>query len=458
MRRILLAVLMVSSAVPAAAQTDIIVMRKTMDNVAFKSGEGAYVPKPGRWVVGDPVVTPGCSASQPTRATVTCQDDAGHSLPANRCTAPKPDGLGTTPNYASCSYRYVPGEWSSWDSACSETARRTRTVTCTRSDGTTAAPSQCHDAAPPATETSSILTGCTYVAHAGEWGAWSSTCSTTATHSRDVTCIRADGRTVDSTLCPQPLPATSEKASVLTSCSYVPAYSASYSECRSGSQSAPIVSCTRSDGVQVDNALCAQQTTTRSCIVPGTWSTGTWSASSSTCSSTAKQTRTVTCTVEGETVADSRCAAKKPDTEQTISDYTSCTYTPTYSATFGACVDGSQSAPITSCTRSDPAHTVVANSMCGADKQVKTQFCQAYSCGTFTSKAYVPGSSVTLASNVNTNADAASKCQAYAASKKQAGACVLETVNQRYLYFVANAKSSDMQVKSYYDQNIAFCQ
>jgi len=457
MRRILLAVLMVSSAVPAAAQTDIIVMRKTMDNVVFKSGEGAYVPKPGHWVVGDPVVNPGCSASQPTQATVTCQDDAGNPLPTNRCTAPKPDGLGTTPNYASCSYRYVPGAWAPWDSACSETARRTRTVTCTRSDGATAAPSQCHDAAPPASETSSILTGCSYVAHTGEWGAWSSTCSTTAVHSRDVTCLRTDGKTVEASLCPQPLPATSENASVLTSCSYAAAYSSVYSECRAGSQSAPIVSCTRSDGEQVDNALCAQQTTTKSCIVPGTWSTGAWSASSSTCSSTAKQTRTVTCTAEGETVADSRCAAKKPDAEQTISDYTSCTYTPTYSSTFSACVNGSQSAPITSCRRSDATATVVDNSLCGADKQVKTQFCQAFACGTFTSNAYVPGTLVTLASNVNTSADAAVKCQAYAASVKQPGACVLETNNQRYVYFVPNANASNLVVKSYYDQSVSFC-
>src|SRR3546814_5832789 len=55
----------------------------------------------------------------------------------------------------------------------------------------------------------------------GAWGPWSSTCSTTAVHTRAVTCKRKfDGTLVADSECPAPKPATSETNAVYSSCSY----------------------------------------------------------------------------------------------------------------------------------------------------------------------------------------------------------------------------------------------
>ena len=60
-------------------------------------------------------------------------------------------------------------------------------------------------------------------------------------------------------------------------------------------------------------------------IVQGTWTSGSWGASTSQCSSAATQTRTVSCVVSGAAVADTRCdAASKPAQSQTVENYTGC--------------------------------------------------------------------------------------------------------------------------------------
>src|SRR3546814_3449742 len=52
----------------------------------------------------------------------------------------------------------------------------------------------------------------------GAWGPWSSTCSTTAVHTRAVTCKRKfDGTLVADSECPAPKPATSETNAVYSS-------------------------------------------------------------------------------------------------------------------------------------------------------------------------------------------------------------------------------------------------
>lgn len=445
MRRILLGMLMVSAAVPAAAQTDVIVMRKPMNDVVFKSGEGAYTPKPGRWVVGDPVVTPGCSATQPTTAPVSCVDDKGKPIEAARCTGPKPTGTGTTSNYSTCTYSPRVGDWTNWSSTCSDTAKRFRATWCFRSDGSNLDISKCEGTPPPGDETASILTGCsyqsnygpqgacvptgvgdggtrtakltscvrsdgkyvtaenagmatpfceleqktscvippvghwvvgtpvvtpgcsatqptqasvtcagpdgktidaqycsaskpsgsgtaanydacTYKAEASAWGSWSSTCSTTASHSRTISCRRSDNTLVtDLTLCPQPLPDTTEKSGVFTGCSYTGTYGtpgacvADSDTVLTGRQTAALTSCLRSDGTVL---------------------TGTEAASFCT------PTRATSCTL---------------------------TTTAKYSTTYSTCSAGLQYAPITECRRSDGK--VVANSLCGADKQTTSQTC-----------------------------------------------------------------------------------
>ena len=60
-------------------------------------------------------------------------------------------------------YGWKAGEWNAWDSTCSASATRTRDVYCERSDGTMVADDKCDAASRPVdSETAEILTGCTY--------------------------------------------------------------------------------------------------------------------------------------------------------------------------------------------------------------------------------------------------------------------------------------------------------
>jgi hypothetical protein len=59
-------------------------------------------------------------------------------------------------------YSWSIGEWSEWDSTCSENATRTRVVRCERNDGTFVDDSFCLETKPTTSDTQQILTGCSF--------------------------------------------------------------------------------------------------------------------------------------------------------------------------------------------------------------------------------------------------------------------------------------------------------
>jgi hypothetical protein len=104
----------------------------------------------------------------------------------------------------------------------------------------------------------------------GAWNPWSSTCSASATRTRDVTCVVGEAA-VDASRCPAPAPAASETGEQLSGCSYAATTtpSSDWSTCSGDRQSrSVIVACRRSDGQAVDASFCsdASSTETRTCV------------------------------------------------------------------------------------------------------------------------------------------------------------------------------------------------
>lgn len=253
----------------ATAQTskDVIVMRRT---VSVSHVEAAPSRVNADWRLGDPMVSPGCTETSPSMAPVTCRTPGGELLADSFCTKPKPTGAGVAPSYATCTTGWVTGVPSTPPPGCGTTYTPTRTVECQRYGGTSVT------------------------------------------------------KTLDDGACTGPKPSTNAPdVLVISSCTYAPAYSATYGACAGGQQYAPIVSCTRSDKVDVATSFCSPQQTSRACDMPGTWTYGSWGAWSSTCSDTATRTRTATCTYDGVQVADARCTEAKVVTD-TQSIRTNC--------------------------------------------------------------------------------------------------------------------------------------
>src|SRR3546814_8375285 len=71
--------------------------------------------------------------------------------------------------YSGCSYNWQSGAWSGWNSSCSASATRTRSVTCRRDPlGTTVADSFCASAKPATSEVSGQYGGCRSEEHTSE--------------------------------------------------------------------------------------------------------------------------------------------------------------------------------------------------------------------------------------------------------------------------------------------------
>src|SRR3546814_8258601 len=102
-----------------------------------------------------------------------------------------------------CSYNWQSGAWSGWNSSCSASATRTRSVTWRRDPlGTTVADSFCASAKPATSEVSGQYGGCSYSAtNWTGWSAWSSTCSASATRTQTAQCRRSDGAIVAASEC-----------------------------------------------------------------------------------------------------------------------------------------------------------------------------------------------------------------------------------------------------------------
>lgn len=214
------------------------------------------------------------------------------------------------------------------------------------------------------------------------WGAWSSTCSNTAIHTRSVTCKRKfDGALVADAECPTPKPATSETQGVYSSCSYAAefgAWAAWSSECSTSSNRTRTVQCRRSNGDIVPNTVCSANGVTMTPVSETsarygscTYSRdnpGAWTSWSSTCSSSATRSRTYECRrSNGDIVANSECTSRGINLSESENgaQYGGCSY----SANFGAwgswsstCSSSAFRTRSATCRRSDGS--TVSNSEC----------------------------------------------------------------------------------------------
>jgi len=331
------------------------------------------------WRTGDyQPPAPACGPSPQTRS-VTCLRSDGQTVPDGECAivGAKPDSTVMGADYSTCTFYWSLGGFSAPTTTCG-TSVQTRSVRCARSDITYADDSSCASLGPkPAsTETTTQTSGCTYDWRAGPWGSAAPACGTSV-HSRTVTCTRSDGTAADASQCTAARPASSEPVADYSTCSYawqVSQWKGSSGVCGDSVIQTRSVTCQRSEGTTVVDAACgaarpaSSQTISDYSGCSYSWQT-TSSAWSSTCSTSATRTNVSTCRrSDGESVDDSFCTATKPEASETKPIYTSCTYAPTYSATYGTCAPvtpgstaGTQAAPLTKCLRSDGTDVIDAN-------------------------------------------------------------------------------------------------
>jgi hypothetical protein len=176
----------------------------------------------------------------------------------------------TSPQYDSCSYAFQPGGWSGWSSACDANATRTRSAPCVRSNngGQTVADSECTSrgqAKPATSETGAQYGSCSYSFATGSWGSYNSGCSASATRTRSVTCMRSNngGAAVSDSECTSrgvPQPASSETTAQYGSCSYARGGETGVSGwdngCSATANRTHYYSCIRSDGTAVAGGEC----------------------------------------------------------------------------------------------------------------------------------------------------------------------------------------------------------
>lgn len=281
----LASILLMAGVTPAHAQKgdDVVIMRRAL------ARPNKAVAEPNRWVLGQAVVTPGCSASSPSIAPVVCTSANGRTLPDASCdSTTRPSGRGTAVNYATCTYRWVSGVYSPPSPTCSSAAVKTRTVSCQRQDAdlTVVDASFCDPADPGArtTETVAYYAGCGY--SIGSWtsGTPNSKCSSAPIRT-DVaaSCVRAamGGGAVPSAAtlqeCRDAGVATTRDVTLpadYSGCSYTATYDQT-AACQpdidgNGKKTVTMTSCRRSDSDStiVANSYCGSQTQTVSCSLP----------------------------------------------------------------------------------------------------------------------------------------------------------------------------------------------
>lgn len=297
-----------------------------------------------------------------------CKDASGY--PAGQPAGSDSFGYDrTTIQTASCTtadHGWTAGSWSPWSSTCSDAATRTRSVTCNRNfDGTVQADSNCTASLrPAASETTGQYGDCSYRWDASAWSPWDSQCSNSAVRTRSVSCLRSDGTTVSDSFCVSAgaKPAASEVSSQYGSCPHswqTGAWNEGSSLCTATESQTRSVWCRRDlDGATVADANCTATKPTTSQTVPDysgctfNWNVSAWSGWSSTCSTSAVRTRSVTCVRSDGTVAsDASCPSPKPDASEVGSNLSDCSYTANYGS-WSSCTMGVQTRNNT-CSRSD---------------------------------------------------------------------------------------------------------
>lgn len=209
--------------------------------------------------------------------------------------------------------------------------------------------------------------------------------------------------------------------------------------------------CKGNDGTELPISACSH--TTRPTVQNGAneagcvpwWNPSEWGEWSSTCSASATKTRTATC-MKGLSANHPASFESTPDQCANISIQltdgpseviSSCTYNATNYAAWGACVNGSQSAAVLTCKRSD--NVTVATSYCSPNTQSCTT---AVSCGTMTNGKWATGKS--SANMPATNQTQATAACASMSSTYGAGVCSWEFSSNKVYYFTGQSQMTDV--------------
>lgn len=309
-----------------------------------------------QWEAGDWVQANACGTNNTRTRQVVCRRSDGTAAAESFCSGEKPITSDTVNDFSGCTYNWQPNEWGAWDNTCSATANRTRTASCFRSDETPADPSLCEGKPLPVlTDTQAVYTGCEKVWTTTNWSNYNSTCSATATRTRSVGCneIRPSGAVpVALGFCDSATrPASSESTAIYTGCvntwitgswGWNGVTNATSNTCSLSAQQTRTVQCQSrlTDGTLVfvadSNCTTTKPSTTQ--IVGSfstcqySWLTSDWGPYNSTCSTNATRTRTVTCRRSDEqntVVPDPSCTVQlsgaKPSTSQTVINVVDCT-------------------------------------------------------------------------------------------------------------------------------------
>ena len=366
--------------------------RTIADYSSCTYSRGTTITNTGPWASG-------CSSNTSRTLTYNCLRSDGTSVSASECTS---RGVSLTrtetgSNYASCSYAWSPNDttsgWGSPSSTCSSSAIQTRTVVCRRSNGDTVGDSNCTGTRPASSRTIANYSSCTYSRGAvTNTGAWASGCSSNTTRTLTHACRRSDGTNVSSSECTSRSVSltTTETGSNYAGCSYAwntGGWGPSSSTCSSSAMQSRSVSCRRSDGTTVSDSSCSGTKPASSRTVADysgcsySWSVGGWGPSSNTCSASATQTRGVNCRrSDGTHVSDSSCSGTKPATSRTVADYSSCSYSWSvggWGPSSNTCSSSATQTRGVNCRRSDGTH--VSDSSCSGAKPATSRTVADYS-------------------------------------------------------------------------------
>jgi hypothetical protein len=322
-----------------------------------------------------------------------------------RCGTGRPAASETSARYGSCSYRYTYTDWSGWSSGCDTNATRTRTGTCIRSNngGQAVDDASCTAASvskEAVSEKSAQYGSCTYEYRMGAWSAYNSTCSASATRTREVWCQRSNNdRVPDSDCTAKNLskPATSESAAQYGGCTYSWAqggFGAWSSSCSNSATRTQAVWCRRDlDGATVADSSCnaairpaASQSSGQygSCGYSAGGTPSGWSGWSNGCSASATRTRQYQCVRSndgGQIVPDGECLGRQVNlTEsQTGANYASCSYV-IEDAGVGAC-NGTTKPHYWICRRQQTGESVDTNAYCGRSNPTQETCSYTYTLG-----------------------------------------------------------------------------
>jgi len=309
---------------------------------------------------------------------VSCRSSDGRTVDDGQCDTAKPETSQEAYQISGCGYQWTTEAWRAPGAACGATTQD-RPVYCLRTDGAWVGDEMCAAGTrPPATQATTDYQACTYTWTAGTWSAPSTTCGE-ATQSRTVSCTRSDGTAAEDSRCrPEDRPAASQTNYRIDGCGYnwtTEAWQTPAPACGASTQDRPVY-CLRADGAWVGDEMCAAgsrpaatQATTDYSTCSYQYTTSEWTDWSSTCSSDAFRRRTVYCERSDgmKTNTDyANCVAAGrtyPGYEEHSAIYSSCTYTPTYGAWEGCEFLGTRRRAVT-CTRSDG--TKVDGTLCGA--------------------------------------------------------------------------------------------